>query len=78
MAILERPKYKYHNGVRVKQIGIEKYAVCDRCGKEIISPFALKRKFCEECSAIVKREKNKERMARYKEKQAQKDNPSGA
>ena len=72
MAIMERPKYKYHNGVRVKQIGIETYTVCDRCGKEIDAPNAMKRKYCEECSAIVKKEKNKERMQRFKERQAQK------
>lgn len=72
MAILERPKYKYHNGVRVRQIGFEQYVVCDRCGKEIDAPNAMKRKYCEECAAIVKREKNKERMKRFKERQAQK------
>lgn len=77
VAIMTRPKYEYHNGVRVKYIGIEQYVVCERCGKEIDVPNAKKRKYCEECASIVKREKNKERMARYKERQAQKDNSSG-
>ncbi len=77
MAIKTRPKYEYHNGVRVKQIGIEEYVVCDRCGKEVDAPNAKKRKYCEECAVIVKREMNKERMKRFKERQAQRDNPSG-
>ena len=71
MAILERPKYQYFNGVRARFLGIEKYVVCDRCGKEIDAPNAMKRKYCEECSAIVKKEKNKERMQRFKERQTQ-------
>ena len=77
MAIMERPKYEYHNGVRVKEIGTEKYVVCDRCGQEVKAPNAMRRRYCEECSAIIKREKNKERMIRYKERQAQRDNLSG-
>ena len=68
MAEKYRPIFNYHNGIRTTYKGMQKYYCCERCGMEITAPNAAKRKYCEECSEIVKKEKNAERMKSYKER----------
>ena len=69
--ILGRPQVKLYNDNN-RFIEYRELLTCTRCSKEFIQPskghYNL---YCEECANIVKLEKTKARMKRYRERKRQ-------